>query len=139
MEWKASEKTKSCYKKLFTPISSDPTDDPADTYMARFLGKIWPTTIPSNIKEDIMKNRLIKNLHKLQKREKFLLSALDEETSEEEVEETKRSKRDHASSTSSAQTTTAPPYGHGAAKRGYQNVCLDETNILIAKSFKMDQ
>ena len=84
MEWKASEKTKSCYKKLFTPISSDPTDDPADTYMARILGKIWPTTIPSDIKvayaitvcqvtlsqyyenftmmENIVKNRLIKNL-----------------------------------------------------------------------------
>jgi len=80
MEWKASDKTKSCYKKLFTPISSDPID----TYMARILAKLWPTTIPSDMKiayaitvcqvtlsqhyekftmrEDIVKDRLIKNL-----------------------------------------------------------------------------
>ncbi|RIB02586.1 hypothetical protein C2G38_2227435 [Gigaspora rosea] len=109
--WKASEKIKSCYKKLFTPIFSDP----ADTYMARILGKIWSTTISSDIKvaytitvcqvtlsqhyekftmrEDIMKNRLIKNLHKLQKREKFLPPASDEETSEEKVEEVREGRK----------------------------------------------
>jgi len=80
MEWKASDKTKSCYKKLFTPISSDPID----TYMARILAKLWSTTIPLYMKmvyaitvyqvtlsqhyekftmrEDIVKDRLIKNL-----------------------------------------------------------------------------
>ena len=79
-EWKASNKTKSCYKKLFTPISYDQND----TYMARILGKVWPVAMPSDMKmaycitvcqvmlsqhfekftmkEDIVKNRLIKNL-----------------------------------------------------------------------------
>lgn len=89
-EWKAFNKTKFCYKKLFTPIFSDQND----TYMARILGKVWPVTISSDMKmaycitvgqvmlsqhfekftmkKDIMKNRLIKNLRKLQKGKKFL-------------------------------------------------------------------
>jgi hypothetical protein len=37
--WKASDKTKLCYKKLFAPISDD---DPTDTYIARILAKAWP-------------------------------------------------------------------------------------------------
>src|SRR5260363_205708 len=79
-KWKASNKTKSCYKKLFTLISSNQND----TFMARILGKVWPVSMLSDIKmaycitvcqvmlsqhfekftmkEDFVKNRLIKNL-----------------------------------------------------------------------------
>jgi hypothetical protein len=45
-EWKASAKTKACYQKLFTPISSDPND----SYMSRILSKVWPDKLPTNIK-----------------------------------------------------------------------------------------
>jgi hypothetical protein len=45
-EWKASAKTKACYQKLFTQISSDPND----TYMSRILSKVWPDKLPTNIK-----------------------------------------------------------------------------------------
>ena len=80
--WKASQKTKSCYKKLFTPISDD---DINDTYIARILTKAWPgVRMPTNLKmaytiticqimlsdrydklkigDDIVKNRLRKNI-----------------------------------------------------------------------------
>ncbi|RIB04374.1 hypothetical protein C2G38_2222564 [Gigaspora rosea] len=112
MEWKASDKTKSCYKKLFTLIFSDSIN----TYMAKIFAKVWPTTIPLDMKiayaitiykvtlsqhyekftirKDIVKDRLIKNLYKLQKGEKFLPQASDIETSNKEViEEVRESKK----------------------------------------------
>jgi hypothetical protein len=80
MEWKNSDKTKACYRKLFEPIN----DDENDTYIARILAKVWPGATPTNMKlaytitvcqimlsshyekltmkEDIVKNRLRKNL-----------------------------------------------------------------------------
>jgi hypothetical protein len=38
--WKASDKTKNCYKKLFTKINPRNTASP--TYMEKILEKIWP-------------------------------------------------------------------------------------------------
>src|SRR5438046_1780326 len=81
MEWKMSAKTKDCYKKLFAPINED---NPNNTYISLILAKVWPGATPTNIKlaftitvcqimlsshykkliikEDIVKNRLRKNL-----------------------------------------------------------------------------
>jgi hypothetical protein len=39
LEWKRSEETKSCYKRLFKNTS----DDSEDTYMSLILNKIWPS------------------------------------------------------------------------------------------------
>jgi hypothetical protein len=80
--WKASQKTKDFYKKLFTPINPD--DNNSDLYITKIFGKVWPGASPSNLKiafaitvcqimlsehykkltmsEDIVKNRLRKNL-----------------------------------------------------------------------------
>ena len=38
LEWKKSEKTRACYKKLFDKINNT-----KDTYMERILEKIWPS------------------------------------------------------------------------------------------------
>ena len=80
--WKASAKTKACYRKLFTLINND--DINSDTYITRILAKVQPGASPTNmrlaymitvcqimlsdhyekliISEEIVKNRLRKNL-----------------------------------------------------------------------------
>lgn len=80
--WKASAKTKACYRKLFTPINND--DNNNDTYISRILAKVWPGAAPTNMRlaytitvcqimlsdhydklimsEETAKNRLKKNL-----------------------------------------------------------------------------
>ena len=80
--WKASAKTKACYRKLFTSINND--DVNSDTYITRILAKVWPGASPTNMRlaytitvcqimlsdhyeklimsEEIVKNRLRKNL-----------------------------------------------------------------------------
>ena len=47
MTWKNSEKTKSCYNKLFTPFDQD---NPNITYMIKILAKVWPSAQASNAK-----------------------------------------------------------------------------------------
>jgi hypothetical protein len=39
LDWKRSDKTKLCYKRLFEKIA----DNSEDTYMSRILSKIWPS------------------------------------------------------------------------------------------------
>ena len=80
--WKASPRTRQCYRKLFDQINV--LDPNSETYMQKILSKIWPSDSPSNNKvayaisvcqiilsshyerlimsEDIVKNRLKKNL-----------------------------------------------------------------------------
>lgn len=43
-DWKKSDKTKTCYMRLFTKISNNSDD----TYMSRILQKIWPLGDTSN-------------------------------------------------------------------------------------------
>lgn len=81
LAWKASDKTKACYKKLFLPINSE---NPEVTHISRILLKVWPGSTPTNIKaaytitvcqimlsehyekltmkEKVVKNKLKKNL-----------------------------------------------------------------------------
>jgi hypothetical protein len=80
--WKASSKTRLCYRKLFRSINT--LEDSGETHMQKILSKLWPSEMPSNIKvayaisvcqimlsshyerlimsEEIVKNRLKKNL-----------------------------------------------------------------------------
>jgi len=80
-EWKNSDKTKQCYRKLFTPISDN---NPNETYFTRILSRSWPTKLPTNMQlaytitvcqimlnahyekltmsDEITKNRINKNL-----------------------------------------------------------------------------
>jgi hypothetical protein len=43
-DWKRSEKTKACFKRLFANISNNSED----TFMSRILEKIWPSGDSSN-------------------------------------------------------------------------------------------
>jgi hypothetical protein len=79
LEWKRSTKTFSCYKRLFTNA-----DNSEDTFMAKILGKIWPSEDATNeqvayaiavcqtildkkyekitISESVVKNKIARNL-----------------------------------------------------------------------------
>jgi hypothetical protein len=80
LDWKRSDKTKSCYKRLFARI----VDNSEDTYMSRILQKIWPSGDATNeqvayavavcqtildpnyekitISESVVKNKIARNL-----------------------------------------------------------------------------
>ena len=79
--WKQSDKTKSCYNKLFRQIDADKS---SETYFDRILARSWPSTTPTNMQlaysvtvcqillkdhyekltmsDEITKNRLNKNI-----------------------------------------------------------------------------
>ncbi|RIB10609.1 hypothetical protein C2G38_2264029 [Gigaspora rosea] len=95
---------KECFQKLFTAMFSNPND----TYMFRILSKVWPDKLQTNIEmayaiavcqimlhnyyekltmsEDTVKNRLRRNLRKIQQKKKLLPPGEGESTEDEEDE-----------------------------------------------------